>query len=47
MPKQLLSKVKWADNIEHVLDKGAWATMPMMRRGWEIFIGVSRLCIPF
>ena len=45
--KQLLSKVKRADNIEHVLDKGAWATMPMTHWGWEIFVGVSRLCIPF
>ena len=27
-PKRLLSKVQWADDIEDVLDKGEWVTMP-------------------
>ena len=41
MSKQLLSKVRQADNIEHMLDKGEWATTPAMHRGWEIFVDVS------
>ena len=41
MPKQLLSKVWQADNIEHMLDKGVWETMPAKCQGWEIFMDVS------
>ena len=33
MPKQLLSKVRRADDIEHVLNKGTWATMPATHGG--------------
>jgi|SRR5882724_8151725 len=41
MPKQLLSKVQQADDVEHVLNKGAWATMLVTHWGWEIFMDVS------
>jgi len=41
MPKRLLPKVWQAYDIEHMLDKGAWATMPATRQGGEIFIDVS------
>ena len=37
-PKCLLSKIWWADNLEHVLDKGAWVAKPAMHQGWEIFV---------
>ena len=40
-PKHLLSKVQWSDEVEHVLDKGAWATTPAMHVGWNIFVYVS------
>ena len=40
-PKHLLSKVRWVDDIEHVLDKGAWVAMLAMHWGWEIFVEVS------
>src|SRR5882724_7054034 len=41
-PKRLLSKVRRSDEVEHVLDKGAWATTPATRVGWKIFVDVSR-----
>jgi len=40
-PKCLLSKVQQVDDIEHVLDKGAWVAMLAMHWGWEIFVEVS------
>jgi len=43
-PKRLLPKVWRANDIEHVLDKGAWATKPATRWGGEIFVDVS-FCI--
>ena len=46
-PKRLLSKVRWSDKVEHVLDKGAWATTPAMHVGWKIFVDVSRTIFLF
>ena len=40
-PHQLMPKVLQLDQVEHTLDKGAWATMPAMCQGWKIFFGVS------
>ena len=40
-PKRLLPKVQRADDIKHVLDKGAWATTPALCQGWEIFVDVT------
>ena len=45
--KRLLSKVQWADDVEHVLDKGACATMPVTCQGWEIFVDVSSGSFPY
>ena len=42
-PKRLLSKVRWSDEVEHVLDKGAWAMTPATRVGWKIFVDVSQI----
>ena len=33
MPKQLLSKVQQANDVEHMLNKGAWAAMPVTHGG--------------
>ena len=41
-PKRLLSKVWQSDEVEHVLDKGAWATTLATHVGWKIFVDVSR-----
>src|SRR5882724_9685724 len=41
-PKRLLSKVRRSDRVEHVLDKGVWATTPAMCIRWKIFVDVSR-----
>ena len=38
---QLVPKVLQSDQVEHTLDKGAWATMPATCQGWKIFITVS------
>ena len=46
MPKWLLSKVQWADNVEQVLDKGAWVTTLATCRGGEIFVDVSSWFLP-
>ena len=32
-PKRLLPNVQQADDVEHVLDKGAWVTMPATHWG--------------
>src|SRR5882724_3571919 len=40
-PREVISKVRWSDDVEHVLNKGVWATTGAMRRGWKIFIKVS------
>jgi len=37
-PKRLLSKVRRSDEVEHVLDKGAWAMTPATCVGWKIFV---------
>ena len=40
-PCQLLPKVLQSDQVEHVLDKGAWAATLAIHQGWKIFIDVS------
>jgi len=40
----LLPKVLQLDQVEHTLDKGAWAAMPATHQGWKIFIMVSHSC---
>jgi len=40
-PHQLLPKVLQSNQVEHVLNKGAWATTPAIHQGWKIFINVS------
>ena len=46
-PKRLLSKVRLSDKVEHVLDKGAWATTPATHVRWKIFVDMSRTCFFF
>ena len=41
-PKHLLSKVWLSDEVEHMLDKGAWAMTLAMCIRWKIFVDVSR-----
>jgi len=43
-PKCLFSKVWLSDKVEHMLDKGAWATTPATHIRWKIFIDVSQTC---
>ena len=40
MPHCLVLKVMRSDNIEHTLNKGAWAAMPAKCRGGQIFVEV-------
>jgi len=40
-PHQLMPKVLQLDQVEHTLDKGAWATMPATHQGWKIFVAVN------
>ena len=40
-PQNLLSKVRRADKVEHMLNKGLWAVTPATHRGWQIFIDVG------
>jgi len=40
-PRQLVPKVRQADDVEHTLDKGLWVGTGAKRRGWKIFVGVS------
>jgi len=42
--QKVLSKVWWAEDIKHVLDKGVWAAMPAMHQGWQSLIQVICLC---
>ena len=37
----LVPKVLQLDQVEHTLDKGAWATTPATHQGWKIFVVVS------
>ena len=41
-PKQLLSKVRRLDEVEHVLDKGVWATTLAMCVRWKISVDMSQ-----
>ena len=43
MPQCLVPKVVQLDDIEHTLNKGAWAMTPAKHRGGQIFIEV---CCP-
>ena len=45
-PCQLLPKMLQSDQVEHTLDKGAWAAMPATCQGWKIFVVVSDGCSP-
>jgi len=38
-----VSKVRLSDEVEHVLNKGAWAVTLAMHQGWKILIKVSYL----
>jgi len=37
----LVPKVLQSDQVEHILDKGAWASMPTTHQEWKIFLMVS------
>jgi len=37
----LVPKVLQSDQVDHSLDKGAWASMPATCQGWKIFVAVS------
>ena len=39
-PRQIVPKVRQADDIEHSLDKGLWVGTGATRRGWRIFVNV-------
>src|SRR5882724_1634330 len=44
-PRRLVSKVRWSDNVEHILNKGVWAGTGATRWGGRIFVKV-RVFLP-
>jgi len=40
-PKQVVSKVRQSDDVEHILDNGMWVVTPATCQGWKIFVNVS------
>jgi len=42
-PQQVVPKVRLSDDVEHILDKGAWASTPAVHQGWKIYVKVSHL----
>ena len=37
----IVPKVQLSDEVEHILDKGVWATMSATHRSWQMFVNVS------